>query len=322
VKQLLRWGQLLLLFIAAAALAQDAKQGFVFIANEENDLFILPETDQHYTQGLHFSLLWPDDETPFPARPLSWIPPLTTREAIRKFGLEIGQNIYTPVKTETTVLQRDDRPYAGWLYLGLLREDRVSSTDGIAMLDRYELQLGVIGPWSLAADAQNWWHNVIRTKEANGWRNQLENEPGILMRLDRKWRIMDLGDGDDLRLQMLPRAGVALGNVETSARLGAMMRLGYNIPDEFGPVIPPSFGWYTFLDLGARAVLHNEFLDGNLDQDSHHVAKEPVVIELRGGLAFEIGQSEISYTYVYLTREFKLQDKHDAYGSLNYTYRF
>lgn len=322
MKQLLRWGQLLLLFVATMALAQEAKQGFVFIANEDNDLFILPSTDQHYTQGLHISLLWPDEEVPLPVRPLSWIPPLTSREPIRKFGLEVGQDIYTPIKTGSSDLQRDDRPYAGWLYVGLIREDRVSSKQGIAMLDRYELKLGVIGPLSLARDAQNWWHDVIHGEQANGWGNQLKNEPGLLLRFDRQWRMMDLGNDDDLHLQLLPSAGIALGNVETSARLGTMMRLGFHIPDEFGPAIPPAFGWYTFLGLSARAVLHNEFLDGNLYQDSHHVAKEPVVIELRGGLALEIGPNEFSYTYVYLTREFMLQEKHDAYGSLNYTYRF
>lgn len=302
--------------------AQEAKQDFVFNAHEDNDLFVLPETDQHYTQGVHFALMWPDDDVPFASRPLSWSRPLMRGEPIRKFGFEIGQDIYTPVKTASTQLQHNDRPYAGWLYIGFLREDRLSPEHGIPMLDRYEVHLGVIGPLSLGGDAQNWWHDVVRDEEANGWHNQLKNEPGILLRLDRKWRIMDLGGDDDLHIQMLPHAGMALGNVETSARLGTMMRLGYHIPDEFGPVIPPTFGWYVFSDFGARAVLHNAFFDGNLYQGSHHVAKEPVVIELRGGIAFEIGSSEISYTYVYVNKEFKVQDKHDAYGSFNYTYRF
>ena len=40
------------------------RQDFVFIANEENDFFSIPRTDKHYTQGVRFSLLWPDDEVP------------------------------------------------------------------------------------------------------------------------------------------------------------------------------------------------------------------------------------------------------------------
>lgn len=309
----------LFLLIPAMLHAQDAKQDFVFSATEENDLFVLPETDKHYTQGLHFSLMWPDDEVPIAAHPLSWTPPLGLPNPIRKFGFEVGQDIYTPKNTRTSTLRRDDRPYAGWLFVGFLREDR--SHTGIPTLDRYELQLGVIGSISLAEDAQNWWHANIGSDEANGWNHQLKNEPGILLRLDRKWRLMDIGD-NELRIQMLPHAGLALGNVQTSARLGTTLRVGHHIPDEFAALIPPTFGWYVFSDVTARAVLYNAFLDGNSYRSSHSVDKEPVVIELRGGIVLELGPNEISYTYVYLNREFKLQDKHDAYASLNYTYRF
>jgi len=119
-----------------------------------------------------------------------------------------------------------------------------------------------------------------------------------------------------------PRDGVALGNIQTSARIGTTVRLGYHIPDEFAATIPPKRGWYVFSDVGGRGVLYNEFLNGNVFHASHSVDPEPGVLELRAGIVFELGHSEISYTYVYLNKEFKQQDAYDAYGSLDYTYRF
>jgi lipid A 3-O-deacylase len=298
------------------------RQDFVFTANEENDYFSIPETDKHYTQGIHFSLLWPDSEVPLLARPLAWTPPLGFQQPIQKFGFELGQDLYTPIDLSASAVIPNDRPYAGWLYLGALREDRGVTANQIPTLDRYEVELGVVGPWSLGADEQNWWHDLIGNSLANGWSHQLENEPGLLLRLDRKWRVVDAGNDDGLHLQLLPRAGVALGNIQTSARIGATVRVGHHIPDEFAATIPPRRGWYVFSDVGGRGVLYNEFLNGDLFHASHSVTPEPGVLELRAGLVFELGRSEISYTYVYLNKEFKQQGVYDAYGSLTYVYRF
>jgi hypothetical protein len=298
------------------------RQDFVFTANEENDFFSIPLTDKHYTQGIHFNLLWPDEEVPWLAGPLAWTPPLGFQEPIQKFGFEVGQDLYTPINLMTSALVTNDRPYAGWLYLGGLREDRGLTANQIPTLDRYEIELGVVGPWALGADEQNWWHGLIGNSLANGWSHQLRNEPGLLLRLDRTWRVVDRGEADGLHVQLLPRAGIALGNIQTSARLGATVRFGYHIPDEFAATIPPRCGWYVFSDVGGRGVLYNEFLNGSVFHAGHSVDPEPGVLELRADVAVELGRSEISYTYVYLNKEFKEQGLYDAYGSLTYTYRF
>lgn len=315
-------GVLLMAAVTSARADGTNRQGFVFTVNEENDYFSIPTTDKHYTQGIHFSLMWPDDEAPLLARPLAWTPPLGFQRPIQKFGFELGQDLYTPIDLTASAVIPNDRPYAGWLYLGGLREDRGLTAGQIPTLDRYEVELGIVGPWSLGADEQNWWHDLIGNSLANGWDQQLGNEPGLLLRLDRKWRIVDAGESDGLHLQVLPRAGVALGNIQTSARIGATVRVGQHIPDEFAAAIPPRVGWYLFSDVGGRGVLYNEFLNGSVFHASHSVTPEPGVLELRAGLVFELGHSEISYTYVYLNKEFKEQGVYDAYGSLTYVYRF
>ncbi len=304
------------------ARSDDLRQGFVFKVNEENDLFVVPSTDKHYTQGLHVTLLWPDDEVPWLLRPLSWIPDFGMTDPIRKYGGQIGQEIYTPVSTNQRRLVPDDRPYAGWLYLGLIREDRGRTAGQVPTIDRFQIDLGVVGPDSLAEDAQVWFHDLIAAQAPRGWRFQLNNEPGIALRFNRRWLLWDSGPETGLRAQLIPDFGANLGNIDTSARLGALMRVGYNIPDEFGPRIEPAWGWYVFGGVAGHAVLRNEFLDGNLISDSHSVSKEPAFLDLKFGAALQLRRVEIAYTYNYHSREFRLQDKHDAYGSLDFTYRF
>lgn len=297
--------------------------GAIAIVNEENDKFVIPSTDKHYTQGLHVTVLWPDERVPLWVNPMTWWPDLGVKEPIHKYGFRLGQDIYTPVNTETNVLLRNDRPYAGWLFVGLVRENRGTFAGNIPVLDHIEVDAGVVGPYARGSDSQVWFHGLIHVDEPRGWGNQLKNEPGVLLNYDRKFLLWDSAEGNDpFHLQLLPHFSINLGNIETSATLGTMLRFGYNFPNEFAQSSPARFGWYLFSGVEARAVGYNEFLDGNLYHESHSVAKEPVVIQLRAGLTVILHRVEFNWTYNYLNKEFKKQDKFDAYGSLNLTCHF
>src|SRR5207249_3665763 len=108
---------------------------------------------------------------------------------------------------------------------------------------------------------------------------------GVAMRFHRRWLLWDTGDDTGLRAQLIPSFGANLGNIDTSANLGTTLRIGHNIPDEFGQRIAPAWGWYLFGGITGHAVLRNEFLDGNLISHSHSVSKEPAFVEGRIGLA-------------------------------------
>src|SRR5690625_7865836 len=69
--------------------------------------------------------------------------------------------MYTPEDMKRTDLIENDRPYAGPLYMGLGWNRRVHPEDrSYEMLDQRELTLGVIGPMSLAREAQNLVHDI------------------------------------------------------------------------------------------------------------------------------------------------------------------
>ena len=329
MKRVLKLRNILLtlgLVVGTAGLVQaddtNSNHDFTFSITDENDLFVYPKTDKHYTQGLQISLLWPDEVAPWPLRPLAWLPDFGLAGATHKYGLRVGQDMYTPIDLRLKNPSITDRPYAGWLFVGFVRDDRGTAANGIPTRDHLEVELGVVGPGSLVSDTQIWYHKLIGSLRPDGWRYQLNNEPGLLINFDRQLKIWDSGKAAFLQAQLLPHAGLNLGNIQTSLRFGPQFRLGHNIPDEFAKVPALVHGFYLFSAVDGRIVGYNEFLDGDAFQKSRGVAREPAVLEVQGGLVVVLRRTEISYTYHYINKEFKTQNKYDAYASINLTQTF
>ena len=158
-----------------AALTQ---QPSLYIFHLENDLF--NGTDSDYTSGVKFSWVsanlknFIDD----PCLP-QWVRKLNQlSEAVHPRGdtsrnmvITAGQAMYTPRDRYRTDLIRTDRPYAGWLYLGL----GYNAREGQRM-DSVEANIGVVGPAALAKQSQNLIHDLRGLPRFNGWDNQLKNE--------------------------------------------------------------------------------------------------------------------------------------------------
>ena len=86
-----------------------------------------------------------------------------------------------------------DRPYAGFLYGGFgVAADRGDRLDTLA------LEVGVVGPSSQADRTQTLVHDVLGAQKPRGWPTPLEDEPGVRLVYERKWRF-----GADLPLPAL-----------------------------------------------------------------------------------------------------------------------
>src|SRR3546814_10706131 len=106
--------------------------------------------------------------------------------------------MYTPEDTAARDLLVDDRPYAGWLY-GAISVHAETRADAPGTepdtLDTVELQLGMVGPYAFGEEVQNAFHRLIDVAEAQGWDNQLDNEPGVMLIGERRWRSTPLAIG-------------------------------------------------------------------------------------------------------------------------------
>lgn len=305
-------------------------RGPVLALTWENDWIV--GTDRHYTQGFRVTYL--DAES----RRAGWIkdsPTPAFRADVWRLGYEAGQAIYTPENLAASTPPPDDRPYAGWLYAGVLAQRRgVTPRLGLPVLENFRVQLGVVGPGALAKEEQETAHFVGGFQQARGWHNQLHNEPGFALKYQRAWRLA-LTAPQALGADFLPHTGVSLGNVDTSARLGGTLRLGWNLPDDFGVQTIDSLGvadggrsahqrWgcHLFFRAEGRAVGYNEFLDGDLFRDSPHIAKHPLVGELQGGVAWVGARFNLALALNYRSTEFEGQACEDAFSSVSLSAKF
>lgn len=317
----------------ANALPQDFNQGPVFTVIEENDLVV--NTDRHYTQGIRVSYLTGDNKAPGFVKSLSEALPHPGYEpAAVRTGIVIGQNIYTPADTQVRELIPNDRPYSGWLYIGLPLQRRGLANDRWVTLESLQLDLGIVGEDSLAEDAQIWVHEVRGFELPEGWDNQIETEPGLALKYQRSIRFAP--KNLERNLDFTPHAGICLGNVETSLRTGLAIRAGFNVPDDFGVQTVSSLltteggasagnsriSAYIFATVEGWFVAYSTFLDGNMYHNSHSVDREWGVLECKGGVALGMRYGEFAMSYVYRTREFSGQQENNSYGSLSFKVKF
>jgi len=333
----------LLLCSFSVAQTDPAEKHSTFFLYFENDSF--GGTDRHYTNAFRLTWLSPDlteydEDTRLPrwGLPLIRKLPLINRPGFqRNVGLSLGQNIYTPENISRRDLIRDDRPYAGWTYLSLTFH--VKNT---VKLDVFEVTMGIVGPSSLAEGTQRIVHGWLESKDPKGWDHQLRNEPGLIIGWQRNWRLFSKGMGSGFGFDFIPHIGGVAGNVATYANIGGEIRVGYNLPLDFGTSFIRSgsgieapadktdprlrrrknFGIHLFTDVDGRAVARNIFLDGNTWKESHSVDRRVLVADMAAGLAIVYKHFKLSYAHVYRTKEFDGQKRGEIFGSMTLAITF
>lgn len=187
MKNMVCWGRLsaaicaLLVTFSGGIDAQNRSDDGIFSFQFENDIF--GNTDQHFTHGTRMSWMSPENQVPDWVKDAASFVPLFDAAASKRIVYILGQSILTPDDISQSALITSDRPYAGWLYAGI----GLVSVDG-DRLDNLELDVGIVGPSSGASTVQKTWHRWFGFQRPNGWDNQLEDEPGVLLSFERKWR--------------------------------------------------------------------------------------------------------------------------------------
>ncbi len=308
----------------------------------ENDLFA--GTDNNYTNGIKLSWVSANlqDYTSDPCLP-KWVRRLNYLSKrvqpgsydSRNMVVSGGQEMYTPTDRTRRDLITDDRPYAGWLYLGMAYNARNEKE-----MDTVEINVGVVGPASLARQAQNFIHDLRGIDRFEGWDNQLHNELGIMLVHEKKRRVLQVAEHGMPKMDAITHYGYAVGNVKTYLNAGVEFRIGSHLPNDFGtsPIRPASDsnaplpagamrrledgGLHAFVSLDARAVAHNIFLDGNTFTDSHSVSKRYFVGDVAAGIAWQWSGGKITYAQYLRSKEFRGQDKPQSYGSITISFEY
>ncbi len=333
-----------LLPLSSAAQEKESKNPKSFSFYLENDL--VTGTDREYTNGI--KLTWiSQDLTKYREDPRipEWSYPLIEQLPFvnepgfqRAVALSVGQSMFTPGDITASNLIKEDRPYAGITYLGLALHCKSPRR-----MDILEIDLGLVGPHSYAEECQKIIHRWVGSPRPNGWYNQLKDEPILVVYYERKWKLTWEVPEGGFEYDIIPHIGGAVGNAYTGMNTGGQIRLGWNLPRDFGTSIigpgsdtnapindsDPRFfstarrlGLHCFLLVDTHAVLRDISLDGNTFRDSHSVEKRPFGAHLAAGIGFIIGQVKITYAYVYRTKEYDTQEDEQAYGSITFTFSY
>ncbi|MCJ7583120.1 MAG: lipid A deacylase LpxR family protein, partial [Candidatus Aminicenantes bacterium] len=141
---------------------------------------------------------------------------------------------------------------------------------------------------------------------------------------------------------LISHAGGGVGNVYTYAHAGFQVRLGWNLPGDFGqPTLRPGGssgvtvfdcesaqgdqehdGLYIFAALDGQFVPRNIFLDGNTFASSHRVEKDLWTGNIQIGSGIKVHHLTMNVAYAKWSRIFETQINHQAYVIMNLAYSF
>jgi len=293
---------------------------FVF----ENDRFVLPARgDGGYTGGWRFDSGFARDATP------GWLEPLRAAGATLLGGpatlnLSAGQLAYTPRDAKIAAPQPDQRPWAGMLYAAA-SVHRLS--DGF--FRSVELKLGVIGPGSLARQAQTGIHRLTGSDRPAGWGNQLRPRPAIEIDAVGSLRLATFGplgiDGD---------AGVVAGTVRNAANVGLGVVIGARPPalpavssvvhdhvifDAAAMRALGDDGWHgltAFAHAGGQVVASDQFVTGSTFGPQPDVELRRHVAALSAGLNWAVSRDwRLSYVQTRRTSDYRSRNPAVSEGS-------
>ncbi len=288
-------------------------------------------TDRHYTSGEALSIAW---QPKWAADVGSYLPFAEYfKPGDKGVGYAVGligvQQIYTPKDHDLVTPDPDDRPYAGALYMGVYYQ-RANEHN----LDHIQLNIGMVGPSSLARQAQDMIHDSFGFDKFKGWDHQLHDEPGADLIYVHKWRY-DLWSNDTWTLQAIPDAGFTAGTFHRNAQADITTRFGYLLPDDFGPgsiKLPGSatgtpyyrlhpekvpLAGYVFGRLGGRLVQSDVTIEGNNYRDSAGLDALPAVGEMEVGIGLQIFKYiQFTWSTQYTTEEFRGQEGGDVLGRM------
>lgn len=312
----------------------------------DNDLFA--NTDQDYTNGARLTYITGERSASDFTDMESWLRSVQTRapdiitglyapdDPVYNYGFSLTQLMFTPTDFEPMEPPPGQHPYVGWLAFGF----SLHAKDGNAT-NSVELSLGTTGKNAFAKETQDFVHSVRGIEKFNGWDSQMPSEPTVNLFLTQKRRLFNDEPTDSFfGVDGFGEWRVALGNYRTSADIGFVSRLGFNLPIAFSDprLGPTSYShnifdtnetdsevWSVYGMFGARGsgILHDISLDGPLFRDFEMgISKKGFVGEAYLGGAVRFKKWELSYMHTFRSKEFEEQPNGAQFGSIALRIRY
>ncbi len=286
--------------------------------SSDNDAYFEPTNyDRYYTAGHNLSYVSKEFDDSF----IKYIAlfSLLSKQRVQAFGISIGQEIYTPSAKFTLNPPLNDAPYGGYLYTNIMAQNRTSN-----FMEQISLNLGVVGEYAFAKEAQDMIHDLVHYYHLAGWHNQIKNE--FIFNAYYNW-IYKFGIINNI-IDLLPYASIALGNAHTHLEVGMRLRIGYGLNGDFGiqkattnhigsTSINDSFRIYIIGGISEKIVGRNIFLEGNtIGGYKSKLNLNRFVYEAEIGAIIAWRGISLSYMYSYRQKEFIEQISNSNYATI------
>jgi len=220
-----------------------------------------------------------------------------TGSALRReiVGITLTQEVYTPENFAPSNIIYGDRPFAGWAYLGFFTEELRADDDSS---QKFGVELGCLGSCSRADLAQEDWHFFAGWPYPQGWKNQIDQEFGLVLQYDKRFpKLIDhrFSPGNGVVFDLAPKFHLEAGNIFDRASVGLQMRFGkadayFNAPAAAHN--PTEF--YLLLTADGMGVGYNATLQGGMSNKNSPYTVEPSRFVFNGELAAVLNVKEYS----------------------------
>lgn len=306
---------LLMLFLLTAAKAQNFRNEFGF--KTENDAYLATLNDRYYTNGLFI----------YYRRAIN---PEKIGQNIEKkiYEISAGQKMYTPYWGQVAKKEDQDRPFAGYLYAGaaysiFYKKETVLKTS---------IEVGTIGPNSLAQDAQKFLHKTVGFYTPAGWEYQIRNEMAVNLSGNYSTLIHRSSDNAlDLSGQGYANLGTTFTGLGASllfraGRLNQLFNSSYHnavIGDSRTKKLSNS-EFFFYAKPQINVVAYDATIQGSIFNNDSPVTFDvkPLIFEQQFGVNYSSKRFTADFNIIFKTKEVKSAAKAQNYGGLSLYYRF
>ena len=292
----------------------DAQRVSAVGAEVDNDLFttfdLYAASDYEYTHGIRLWLELEGTSALLQSVDEWLVLGCSNRRTECVTRLELGQAMFTPRVESSVGPLPGQRPHAGWVNAAVSRAVREERQE-----TEFRVQVGVIGPPSLAEQTQKGIHKILGMRDPKGWDEQLPTQPTLQLRVQRSAVVASTSDASvdpALGYSMVSEVGNAL--VQASARVTAA--LCYNRSCGFIESGDDSgVSARIVATAGPRLVLHNVFLDGGKRGSATSVERRIMVWQGSAGATVRWGRVTAGFERVFRGREYETEPDGFSYGT-------
>ncbi|MES2419596.1 MAG: lipid A deacylase LpxR family protein [Bacteroidota bacterium] len=297
-------------------LGQTFKNEFGF--KSDNDAYLLYGQDRYYTNGLFIYFRHAANQQKLGPK-------------LEKFIYEVsaGQKMYNPISGNVGKKEKQDRPFAGYLYAGgsasfFYKKESVLKTN---------LELGTIGPDALGEEAQKLLHQLIGFYEINGWQYQIKNELTANLNIQyTKLLHRSAANNLDFSVETYLNAGTTFNG----AGVGLLLRTGdinqlFNSSytnavignkESTARLVKKELFFYIKPQL--NYVAYDATIQGSLFNNDSPLTFGTKPFVFAQQLGFNVSSSRFTFDFslLFKSKEIKSTAKAHQYGSISMYYRF